>query len=108
MWRSREFIEQCGLPFHYLLGYYILPACTHVLFTLMTSSQVCNAAQVRARVTCEAAGPWGMAGTIEGIMVQQSATSVQGYLDFCNKYCRLALADKVQMPCHNLQYISAM
>ena len=49
-------------------------------------------------VTCTASGPWGLTGMIEGIMVEQSATSVQGYLDFCKRRCRTEMADKVTSP----------
>ena len=42
--------------------------------------------QVRASVECSAAGPWGLTGVIEGIMVEQSKHSVQGYLDFCVRH----------------------
>jgi len=51
--------------------------------------------RVDALVTCTASGPWGLTGMIEGVMVDQSATSVQGYLTFCKTRCRAALADKL-------------
>jgi hypothetical protein len=49
--------------------------------------------QVTAVVTCEAAGPWGLITTIEGIMATQAEKSVSGFLDFC-------------APAHTMPYIS--
>jgi len=50
--------------------------------------------KVDALVTCTASGPWGLTSMIEGVMVEQSATSVQGYLTFCAARCTAALAEK--------------
>lgn len=44
--------------------------------------------QVTAVVTCEAAGPWGLISTIEGIMAQQAEKSVTGFLAFCTARCK--------------------
>ena len=44
--------------------------------------------QVTAVVTCEAAGPWGLISTIEGIMATQAEKSVAGFLDFCVARCK--------------------
>lgn len=51
--------------------------------------------KVQALVSCTANGPWGLTGMIEGVMVDQSATSVLGYLKFCTARCRAALEDRV-------------
>ena len=45
---------------------------------------------VLAQATCEAAGPWGMIGTIEGIMAEQAAKAIQKFL----RYCSSRAADK--------------
>lgn len=44
--------------------------------------------QVTAVVTCEAAGPWGLITTIEGIMATQAEKSVSGFLAFCTARCK--------------------
>lgn len=44
--------------------------------------------QVTAVVFCEAAGPWGLISTIEGIMATQAEKSVAGFLAFCTARCK--------------------
>jgi hypothetical protein len=51
--------------------------------------------QVTATVTCEAAGPWGLVSTIEGIMAQQAEASVKSFLNFCAARC--AASPEVQL-----------
>lgn len=44
--------------------------------------------QVTAVVICEAAGPWGLVSTIEGIMATQAEKSLSGFLAFCTARCK--------------------
>ena len=50
-----------------------------------------------AQVTCTADGPWGLQGMIEGIMIDQSAATVQVYLDFCRARCQAVCSKQVSM-----------
>ena len=45
--------------------------------------------QVLARVTCAAAGPWGLITTIENIMAEQAADSVRDFLHYCAQRCMM-------------------
>ena len=42
---------------------------------------------MHARVTCAAAGPWGLITTIENLMAEQAAESVRDFLHFCAQRC---------------------
>ena len=44
--------------------------------------------QVTALVMCEAAGPWGLISTIEGLMAGQAEKSVSSFLSFCAARCK--------------------
>lgn len=46
-------------------------------------------------MTCTADGPWGLQGMIEGVMIEQSMTSVKQYLDFCISRCTTLLTEQV-------------
>ena len=37
---------------------------------------------------CEAAGPWGLISTIEGLMAGQAEKSVSSFLAFCTARCK--------------------
>ena len=39
-------------------------------------------------VICEAAGPWGLISTIEGLMASQAEKSVASFLAFCAARCK--------------------
>lgn len=60
--------------------------------------------QVEARVVCTAQGPFGLKGMIEGIMVDQSATSIKQYVGFCARRCekKLAQVPLIQHPPQDL------
>lgn len=43
--------------------------------------------QMAVEVTCEAAGPWGLIGTIEDAMATQAAATIQDFAKFCQRWC---------------------
>ena len=66
--------------------------------TLVTATDLTDATTQQCRVTvqatCEAAGPWGMVGTIEGIMGEQASMAVTKFLNYCSEKCAAATAGK--------------
>ena len=54
----------------------------------MHGNSLASCMQVTAVVFCEAAGPWGLISTIEGIMATQAEKSVAGFLAFCTARCK--------------------
>lgn len=43
--------------------------------------------QMTIDVTCEAAGPWGLIGTIEEAMASQAKTTIERFTAFCQDWC---------------------
>ena len=43
--------------------------------------------RLHVKACCEAAGPWGMVGTIEGIMADQATAAIKKFMDFCAIQC---------------------
>ncbi len=44
-------------------------------------------AQMRVDISCAAAGPWGLVGTIEDAMAAQARSTIDGFLAFCVSWC---------------------
>ncbi len=43
--------------------------------------------QIHATARCEAAGPWGMQGTIEDLMAKEALQTLQKFLEFARQRC---------------------
>ena len=61
--------------------------------------------QIQASARCEAAGPWGMQGTIEDLMAKEALQTLQKFLAFAKQRCEEHFATNVRClscvpPCH--------
>ena len=80
--------------------------------TLVTASNLADRAghcRATVKAACEAAGPWGMVGTIEGIMADQALVAIDRLLDHCVRLCAdvataaQLVGDPAEEACNDMQ-----
>ncbi|KAK9833487.1 hypothetical protein WJX84_006810 [Apatococcus fuscideae] len=54
--------------------------------------------KVTATIVCTAAGPWGMQGTIESVMVAEAEKGSNRFLDFCKQECANLIQPPIPSP----------
>ncbi|GAB4818005.1 hypothetical protein N2152v2_005051 [Parachlorella kessleri] len=60
--------------------------------TLLAPSSDGSSCLVQAKVSCKAAGPYGLTGAIEGFMAEQARAGLQKWMDFTDRYLAEAAA----------------
>ncbi|KAK9814660.1 hypothetical protein WJX72_009374 [[Myrmecia] bisecta] len=64
----------------------------------VAASTPTNGCRVTATIICSAAGPWGMQGKIEAVMVDQARITIGAFLTFCQRWCQQHKAEAARGP----------